>query len=436
MATHTKISDSAEAALSAIEEALTQSINPSATSEKSESKSADDLGSRSSSPSTRASVKTRAEADLRQPIQDLDRPFPGLAANDDRKAVGEIIQTLQARPSRRPYLFAAIASGAWILSVAVALLIHPDLFGNAFSSAESSAVIPFLVVGIALPVVLFFLLALASVRAAEMRTIANSMTQVALRLAQPEAATTEAVVSLSQVVRREVAAMGDGMERAVARASELEAMVHNEIATLERAYGQNEVRIRALIDELALQRDAISSNAEHIRSSILTTHEHLGREINQAMTRITALVDDAGSKVAGAIDQKTATIAATLGRTGETMIDVISEKSDTLLRNLTQTNDVVSSQLSQIGKNIVDALEEKSEAVTDRLASTGDNLVREIVGRAETMVHAIETASERAKEQVTNDSDMFVSRIADMSESIRSTIEHQPKHSNAVSITA
>jgi len=300
MATHTKISDSAEAALSAIEEALTQSINPAAAGDTTETKASEETTVR---PTPRATPKAPIESDPRPSLQDIERPFPGLAANDDRKAVGEIIQTLQARPSRRPYLFAGIAAGAWILSALIALLIHPDLFGNAFSTAESSAVIPFLVVGLTLPIVLFFLLALASVRAAEMRTIANSMTQVALRLAQPEAATTEAVVSLSQVVRREVAAMGDGMERAVARASELEAMVHNEIATLERAYGQNEVRIRALIDELALQRDAISSNAEHIRASILNTHEHLGREINQAMTRITALVDDAGSKVAGAIDQ-------------------------------------------------------------------------------------------------------------------------------------
>ena len=49
--------------------------------------------------------------------------------------------------------------------------------------------------------------------------------------------------------------MGDGVERALARAAELEALVHNEVAALERAYNDNELRIRGLIEDLANQRD-------------------------------------------------------------------------------------------------------------------------------------------------------------------------------------
>ena len=47
-----------------------------------------------------------------------------------------------------------------------------------------------------------------------------------------------------------VAAVGDGVERALARAGELETLVRGEIATLERAYSDNEIRIRSLVDEL------------------------------------------------------------------------------------------------------------------------------------------------------------------------------------------
>ena len=40
---------------------------------------------------------------------------------------------------------------------------------------------------------------------------------------------TESIVSVGQAIRREVAAMGDGVdERALARAGELESLVHNE----------------------------------------------------------------------------------------------------------------------------------------------------------------------------------------------------------------
>ena len=37
--------------------------------------------------------------------------------------------------------------------------------------------------------------------------------------------------------------MGDGIERAIARASELEVLVHNEVSSLERSYNDNELKI-------------------------------------------------------------------------------------------------------------------------------------------------------------------------------------------------
>ncbi|WP_163277895.1 hypothetical protein, partial [Klebsiella aerogenes] len=66
----------------------------------------------------------------------------------------------------------------------------------------------------------------------------------------------------------EVAAMGDGVERAIARAGELEALVSNEVAALERAYSDNEVRIRALLQDIAHQRDNLVGQAEQVRNAI------------------------------------------------------------------------------------------------------------------------------------------------------------------------
>ena len=74
-------------------------------------------------------------------------------------------------------------------------------------------------------------------------------------MAQPETAARDAVVNVGQAIRREVAAMGDGVERALARAAELEVLVHNEVSAIERAYNDNEVRVRDLIGQLATQRE-------------------------------------------------------------------------------------------------------------------------------------------------------------------------------------
>ncbi|MFX6728752.1 hypothetical protein ABTH13_20600, partial [Acinetobacter baumannii] len=80
--------------------------------------------------------------------------------------------------------------------------------------------------------------------------IAQSMAQMAVRFSEPEHVANGAIVTVGQAIRREVAAMGDGVERAVARAGELEALVANEVSSLERAYSDNEVRIRALLQDI------------------------------------------------------------------------------------------------------------------------------------------------------------------------------------------
>ena len=69
------------------------------------------------------------------------------------------------------------------------------------------------------------------------------MAEAALRFGEPETIARDAVVTVGQAIRREVAAMGDGVERALARAAELETLVNNEVAALERAYNDNEMRI-------------------------------------------------------------------------------------------------------------------------------------------------------------------------------------------------
>src|SRR5215469_5737653 len=102
-----------------------------------------------------------------------------------------------------------------------------------------------------LPIIFFFGVAHMAWRAQELRVIAQSMARVAMRLAEPESVARDSIVTVGQAIRREVAAMGDGVERALARASELEALVQSEVAALERTYSDNEVRIRGLLQDLA-----------------------------------------------------------------------------------------------------------------------------------------------------------------------------------------
>src|SRR4029079_6913227 len=84
------------------------------------------------------------------------------------------------------------------------LLNQPELLGVA--------------VAVIVPLILFWAFALMVKRAQDTRIAAQSMTEVAFRLAEPESIAQDRVMMVGQAVRREVAAMGDGIEDKLARA--------------------------------------------------------------------------------------------------------------------------------------------------------------------------------------------------------------------------
>ena len=129
------------------------------------------------------------------------------------------------RSSPKPYLFALAAGLAWI--GALVLIAWSKSDGDLRGAISGLTALQASVGAAALfgPVVLFVIAAMLAVRAQEMRLVARAVGEVAVRLAEPESFSTDAVLTMSQTVRREVAAVGDGVERALARAGELETLV-------------------------------------------------------------------------------------------------------------------------------------------------------------------------------------------------------------------
>ena len=124
-------------------------------------------------------------------------------------------------------------------------------------------------------------------RAQDLRLAAASMTQAAIRLNEPESAAAHKIAPVGQAVRREVNAIGDGLERALSRAGELEVMVHNEVTALERTYSDNETRMRQLIEELSSQRESVVTNSERMREAIAAVHGNVSTDLESIGTAIT-----------------------------------------------------------------------------------------------------------------------------------------------------
>jgi hypothetical protein len=110
-----------------------------------------------------------------------------LAANDDAPSIGGLIFALQQRPSRSPFLIAAIASAIWIV---LGLVISRGMAGSFLSEGAGLAdlmgnpsALAIIAVIIILPIVLFWFLAILVWRAQELRLMSSAMTEVAVRLA-------------------------------------------------------------------------------------------------------------------------------------------------------------------------------------------------------------------------------------------------------------
>ncbi len=176
------------------------------------------------------------------------------AANDGTKrSPAMILRSLEAGSMTGAIRNASIVSVFWaIAGVGLAHAIYGGQIWNVGSIAQLFAIpgLMAIMVGIVVPIMLFFAFAIMMARAKDLRNAARSMAEVALRLAEPETIASERIMSVGQAVRREVSAMNDGIERTIARATELETLVHSEVNALERSYADNELRVRGLVHEL------------------------------------------------------------------------------------------------------------------------------------------------------------------------------------------
>ena len=282
-----KTIDPTEAALSAIQEALNIQEDEAQASQPDGMADLIPAGVRQ-----QGAAASPAEQDLfgTDAIGTRDLSGPGSrAANDDQQSIGQILHALQRRPVRSSYFVATVFSAAWIVCcVSLSWAYLSELSAALGPNSSPAALLIGLGAAALLPIIFFFGVAHMAWRSQELRLIAQSMARVAMRLAEPESVARDSIVTVGQAIRREVAAMGDGVERALARAGELEAMVQNEVAALERTYSDNEVRMRGLLQDLASQRDTLVGQAEQVRSSL----NNVQIDLTQDLSTISDLVGE------------------------------------------------------------------------------------------------------------------------------------------------
>ncbi len=332
---------------------------------------------------------------------------------------------------------AAVASVAWaLLSLLLGwAMLAPELQrAPSFLEMLSRPTAITLAATILIPIAMFWLLALLVWRAQELKLMSSAMTEVAIRLAEPDRMAEQQISSVGQSVRRQVNFMNEAVGRALGRASELESMVQNEVANLERSYNQNEQRIRSLLQELANERAALVNTSASVNLSLKDVGAEiptLVQRLSEQQVKLARFIEDAAKNVVtleSSLNASSTHLAATLGeRTQElhTLLTSSTQNIDGLLTGRLQalqntitdgtaalkssvdgTAAQIQGVLSDETKRLTDALDTRATALQDTFGAFSDGLSEALDGRTahiESKLAAISTALETSMQTFAGD---------------------------------
>ena len=295
-----------------------------------------------------------------------------IAANDDAPSIGGLIYALEQKPTSKPFKIAGAISLIWALLGLgfAAITLSADLdAGMSFADVLRQPTTFLTFAAITVPIAVVWFLALLAWRAEELRLRSSTMTEVAVRLAEPDRLAEQSVATLGQAVRRQVSFMNDAVSRALGRAGELEALVHNEVSALEHSYEENERKIRNLIDELAGERNALLTTSERVTDNLRT----LGTEVPTLIEKLSTQQIKLAQIIQGAGDNLTA-LEDALGSRTDRLESVLEDRTGNMQNLLSDYTGALAAALSDRTEQIQVAFEESMQTLDTTIGNRTDNL--------------------------------------------------------------
>jgi hypothetical protein len=379
-----------------------------------------------------------------------------IAANDDAPSIGGLIFALQQKPSGNVFRLATGASVGWLV---VGLLIGWVLLRQdatrSFGSALLSPMLAVVAATVALPIALFWFLALLAWRTQELKLMSSAMTEVAVRLAEPDRSAEQSAASLGQAVRRQVSFMNEAISRALGRAGELEALVHNEVAALEKSYGENEHRIKGLIKELVGERHALVSTTDKVAETLKSMGSevpNLIEKLSQQQIKLAKIIEGAGQnlialenqlatasgsletalanrtqQLQAVLDDYTVALDATLANRAEALDMQLVERTRALDSAFSERLTLFEDSMLRTTRAIDSAVNEKARALTlameNHVRSISDTMGRQALNLDQSMMHGID-AVRRTSEGITRQSLKAIEGLSGQADLLKNVSEN------------
>lgn len=366
-----------------------------------------------------------------------------IAANDDVPSIGGLIYALEQKPSSKIFRIAALASAVWaVVGVSFGLLTLAPQWsaGASFGALLLNPVTFYTIAAVGVPIAIFWLLAMLNWHIASLALKSSTMTEVAIRLAEPDRAAEQSIASLGQAVRRQVSFMNDAVSRALGRAGELEALVHNQVADLERSYEQNERRIRGLIQELTGERHALLNTS----TSVTDTLKSLGTEIPMLIEKLSTqqvtlatIIKGAGENLTsleGSLATQTGRFGEVLGQRTQDLQAVLEDYTSAFSTALgTRTEQMRSAfdgymhtldtTLGNRTENLQTVFEEYARALDTTLANRAQALDMQLIERTRSLDDAFQQRLELFDAQIVRSTSAIDSAVSEKAELLTNALE-------------
>ncbi len=311
-----------------------------------------------------------------------EKVFPSdmtpIPANDEHdEQLARLHHLLQKKASARPLWIASFLSVIWLAICGYYIYgsLLPTLdTGKPLLNLISDPTFQLSAVAVVAPLMLFWAFAILVRRTQEMRNAAASMSEAALRLLRPDEVATDSITSVGRAIRREVAAIGDGVERAIARAGELEYLVQNEVMNLERSYGDSEYRLKNLVHEISAEREEIIGHAEKLKNSISQSHLGLTSELETAGGKIEDTARQIADQLTQSLDMGRDTLSSSLNETGATLISTLTTTTEELNKRIEAGRSDLESNISLKAGEISEVIKSAGNAVATLIDTQSVNL--------------------------------------------------------------
>ena len=365
-----------------------------------------------------------------------------IAANDDGPSIGGLIYALQQKPSNKPFKVAGIASILWAaVGTAFAVVtMGADAPVNGLADLLSRPSTFYTITAIVVPIAVLWLLALLAWRAEELRLRSSTMTEVAIRLAEPDRIAEQSVASLGQAVRRQVSFMNDAISRALGRAGELEAMVHNEVTLLERSYEDNERKIRGLLQELQGERDSLVDTSNSVTGSLqrlggeipsliekLSDQQvKLAKVIESANLNLTTLETSLGSSVNNlevAIGGRTEELQGVLGNYTAALAGAMESRVGEMQSAFDDQLQSIDASLATRTETLQTVFEEYARALDAALANRADQLDEQLVERTRSLDDAFSERLRLFDENIMRSTSAIDTAVVERTQALTSALD-------------